>query len=124
VWLAANEGRQRQAMCGGSAQELQSVRFSREHICQICFGVLLLVGVGFLFVGLAVVPLLPHFQLDAVLSPGELANPDKRDATLSLLKKAAGNQWLFWAAGGLVVTCTSAIGLWAALQSRHTKEGQ
>jgi len=92
----------------------ETVRTSQERICRICFGILLAVGTGFVFVGLLVVPILPLFQLDAVLSPSELADPVKRDATRALLEKAAGNQWLFWVAGGLVVTCTSAIGLRAA----------
>jgi hypothetical protein len=93
------------------------MRNPRERVCRICFGVLLAVGIGFLFVGLVVVPLLPHLQLDAVLTPWELADRQKRDATLVMLKRAAGNQWLFWAAGGLVVTVTSVVGLRAALGS-------
>ena len=87
----------------------------RGCVCRICFGLLLAAGIGFLLVGLVVVPVLPYFQLDAVLTRTELADRQKSDATLVLLKKAAGNQWLFWSAAGLVVTVTSAVGLRAAL---------
>ncbi len=87
---------------------------SRERTCRACLGVLLATGVFFLVVGLLVVPVLPHIQLDAVLSPGELADPAKRAATITLLQKASGNQWLLWTAGGLAVTVVSAVGLRAA----------
>jgi hypothetical protein len=92
------------------------MRTSRERTCRTCFGILLAIGVLFLFVGLLVVPVLPYFQLDAVLSPGELADPAKRAASLALLQKASGNQWLLWTAGGLAVTVASAVGLRAAWQ--------
>src|SRR5579883_173765 len=81
------------------------------RITQTCFIVLIAVGLGFLFVGLLVKPIMPYIQLDRVLTPEELLDPNKRDATVALLKKAAGNEWLFWTASGLVVTVTSGIGL-------------
>jgi hypothetical protein len=74
------------------------MREPRERVCRTCFGVLLAVGIGFLFVGLVVVPVLHYFQLDAVLTRRELADRQKHHATLVMLKRAAGNQWLFWAA--------------------------
>jgi hypothetical protein len=91
------------------------MRDRREQICLICFGVLLAVGIGFLLMGLFVVPLMPHFQLDVVLSPSELADPQRRSQTLALFKAASGNQWLFWSLGGLVIILASGSGLWAAL---------
>lgn len=84
---------------------------SREKTRRTCFGVLLAVGVGFLFLGLTVVPRLPYFQLDTVLSPSELADPHRRAETLALLQRASGNEWLLWVAGGLVVVVASGIGL-------------
>jgi hypothetical protein len=60
------------------------------------------------------VPALPHFQLDAVLTPQQLADVQTRDTTLALLKKASGNTWLLWFVAGLVVTTCAAIGLAAS----------
>jgi hypothetical protein len=85
------------------------MRNSPERTCRICFLVLANVGFGFLGVGL-IMPILPYFQLDAVLTPSELADPQKVASTLALLKKAVGNEGLLWALGGLVVIVTSVIG--------------
>ena len=60
------------------------------------------------------VPALPYFQLDAVLTPQQLADVQTRDATLALLKKASGNIWLLWFVAGLAVTSCAGIGLAAA----------
>lgn len=57
------------------------------------------------------VPSLPHFQLDAVLTPQQLADVRTRDTTLALLKRASGNTWLLWFVAGLVVTSCAAIDL-------------
>jgi hypothetical protein len=89
------------------------MRSAPQGICRICFGVLLALGLGLLAAGLAVVPILPHFQLDAVLTREELTDAPKRAAMLALLKNANGNLWLFWAGAGLVAICASALGLWA-----------
>jgi len=99
------------------------MRDSRERVCRTCFGVLLVVGVGFLFLGLIVVPLRPDFQLEVVLSPDELVDPHRRAEMLALLRRAAGNQWLFWTASGVVVIVTSGIGLWAALGLGYDEKG-
>lgn len=74
---------------------------------------MLAVGVGFVAIGLVVIPVLPYFQLERVLSPAELADKSKSAATLALLERAAGNTWLFWSLGGLFVIVLSAVGLWA-----------
>ncbi len=88
------------------------MRASPKVICQICLSVLLTLRVGLLFFGSLIVPILPHFQLDAVLTPEELADTRTRDAVLALLRKANGNQWLFWTGAGAVATCASLVGLW------------
>jgi len=80
---------------------------------KLCFAAMLAVGVGFVAIGLVVIPVLPYFQLDRVLSPAELADESKSAATLALLEKAAGNAWLLWSLGGLVVMVLSSVGLWA-----------
>jgi hypothetical protein len=99
---------------------------SQVRICRICFGVLLALGVGLLVMGLIIVPVLPHFQLDVVLTPAELADTQKREATLRMLRMATGNQWLFWTGAGLVASCASSIGLRAmrieTIKTRGNKE--
>jgi hypothetical protein len=77
-----------------------------------CFTAMLLIGLGFLLIGVCVVPVLPYFQLDAVLDDDELADAAKKAATLEILKRASGNQWVFWTVGGGAVAAISALGLW------------
>jgi len=62
---------------------------------------------------LVLVPALPYFQLDVVLTPQQLTDVQTRQTTLALLKKASGNTWLLWFVAGLVVTGWAAIG-WVA----------
>ena len=78
---------------------------------RFCFKALFVVGMGYLLIGMFLVPYLPYFQLDAVLTKAELADQGKRQATLELLKRASGNQWLFWSVAGALVSSLSAIGL-------------
>jgi hypothetical protein len=87
---------------------------SRGAIDRICFGVLMGVGVAFVALGLTVIPLMPYFQLDAVLLPADRNDPNCRAETLAVLNRAAGNQWLFWTGGGLLVIVKSGIGLRSA----------
>jgi hypothetical protein len=86
----------------------------RLFLCKVCFSALILVGVGFLAMGLLVRPNRPHFQLDAVLTPEELANDEERQATPTLLKKLArgNNNWIFWTVSGALVTAVSTFGQW------------
>ncbi len=72
------------------------------------------VGVCFMLAAVVLVPALPHFQLDGVLTPQELADVQKRDATLALLKRASGNTSLLWFAAGLLVTSCAGVGLAAS----------
>lgn len=86
----------------------------RLSIACICFGLSLTAGAGLAVVGVFVIPALPYFTLDAILTPEELADDAKREATLSLLHRAnRNNGWLLWTAAGLFVGVLSAIGLWS-----------
>jgi hypothetical protein len=82
-------------------------------LASICFIALFAVGGCLLFVGLLVEPYMPHFLLDHVLSPAELADSDKRDAMLALLERAQGNRWLLYSLAGISVMALSGVGLWA-----------
>jgi hypothetical protein len=57
---------------------------------------------------------LPHFQLDAVLTQEELADEVTKQEALAILQCAAGNQWVFWTVSGLIVALTSAVGLYVS----------
>jgi hypothetical protein len=83
-------------------------------VCRYCHVVVMVVGAGFLAIGLFVVPVLPYFQLDVVLSPTELRNQQVHDATLGMLKAASGNQWLVWIAAGGLLVVTGVIGFFAS----------
>jgi hypothetical protein len=87
---------------------------SRPAVTRFCFAALLVLGVGLLLVGLLVVPYEPYFQLDVVLNRLELADEDKKRATLELLKRASGNRWIIWSVFGISVSGLSAVGLWAS----------
>ena len=80
-------------------------------ICTACFVAVIILGVGFVALGVLVIPVLPYFQLDVVLSPKELADPGVRNTTLTLLKRATGNQWLVWTTAGAVLCIIGAIGI-------------
>src|SRR5262245_38204303 len=72
----------------------------------------LLGGLWQVLVAVAIVPVLPLFQLDAVLTPDELHDAAIKEKTYDLLRRASGNQWLFWLVPGLIVSTASATGLW------------
>jgi hypothetical protein len=91
---------------------------NRSALTRLCFTALLVVGIGFLLIGMFTVPYLPYFQLDAVLNKVELADEEKKLATLTLLKRANGNAWLIWSVAGLLVSGLSAIGLWSSRTTR------
>jgi hypothetical protein len=69
-----------------------------------------------MLVAVLLVPVIPHFQLDAVLTPQQLADPQTRQTTLALLKQASGNVWLLWFGAGLAVTVSAGIGLVASFR--------
>ena len=92
--------------------ECRSARLPR-----ICFAAILALGASFMAIGMFVIPVLPHFQLDRVLTPAELADESKSAATLALLERAMGNTWLFWSLGGLIMIAMSAVGLWGMSKS-------
>jgi hypothetical protein len=85
-------------------------------ICTVCFISVIVLGVGFVAIGVLLTPVLPYFQLDAVLSPKELADPQVRDVTLVILKKAGGNQWLLWFLAGAMPCAIGGVGLFASMR--------
>ncbi len=88
--------------------------FSASKLRTSCLFALLFIGVVLSLIGLLVIPSLPYVQLDAVLSPDELADDAKREATLAMLKRLNNNnQWAIWTVAGLLVVAFSAVGLYA-----------
>ena len=81
------------------------------QVCRASLAACLAVGIGFMLVAVLLVPALPHFQLDAVLTPQQLADIPTRDTTLALLQKANGNAWLLWFVAGLAVASCAGTGL-------------
>jgi hypothetical protein len=87
--------------------------FRRSGVARACFAAVVFIGLSFVFNGLIIIPARPNFQLDAVLTPAELADATQRNATLAMLKRAAGNDWLFWTGSGILIVAFAAVGLWA-----------
>lgn len=82
--------------------------------CRISLVACLLIGVAIILFAIVLVPTMPHFRLDGVLTPHELADPPTREATLALLKKTNRNEWVLWFLAGLAVTVTAGVGLFAS----------
>jgi len=78
---------------------------------RLCFIAVIFLGLVFIFFGVVIIPILPHFQLDVVLTQEELADEARLTSTLAMLKKASGNQWLFWVVGGVVQIVIGGVGL-------------
>jgi hypothetical protein len=95
------------------------VRSFGEKIPTICLAAQLILGLLLLVVGLFVMPTMPYFQLDRVLTPTELEDDNKRTATLELLMKAGGNQWLLWTIAGSTTVVLSVLGLLSIGQKVH-----
>lgn len=83
-------------------------------ICRTSLAACAAVGMCLMLIGVVLVPTLPHFQLDSVLTAEQLADAPTRDATLALLKRANGNLWLLWFAAGLITTSCAVVGLLAS----------
>jgi hypothetical protein len=93
------------------------VRPFGEKIPTICLAAQLILGLLLLVVGLFVMPSMPYFQLDSVLTPTE--DDNKRTATFELLMKAGGNQWLLWTIAGSTTVVLSVLGLLSIGQKVH-----
>jgi hypothetical protein len=76
-----------------------------------CFLATLTAGAALLGLGLLVVPVLPHFQLDVALTPEQLRDKAVVEQTTELLERASGNQWAIWSLAGLLVIAVSLRGL-------------
>ncbi len=80
----------------------------------------MLTGIGLVIIGLILVPVLPHIQLDAVLTSAELADDSKRSETLALLQKASGNGWLITTGLGVFIFVVSFVGYRSVVRISHT----
>ena len=77
-----------------------------------CFALSLLIGLWCFLCGLTVDTMMPHFMLDAVLTPDELADEQTRNRTLAILKKANESSTApYWFGTGVMILIISAIGL-------------
>ena len=81
---------------------------------RICFVAVIVAGLASMVVGLAVMPFRYLFQLDAVLTPAELRDPQVCESTAALLKNAAGNEWLLWTLFGIIQMVIGTVGLLAS----------
>lgn len=85
---------------------------------RLVLAVQLFAGLAMLLCGLIFVPMMPYVLLDVVLTPAELADTEKHDATLEMLKVALRHETVLWSIGGVIVSSLSAIGLIASKINR------
>ncbi len=91
---------------------------------RLCFIATIFLGLAFLFFGIILIPVLPHFQLDVVLTQEQLKDDTLRESTLAMLKKASGIQWLIWTIGGAAQLTIGVIGLLAnKVRGGHVSDG-
>jgi hypothetical protein len=93
-----------------------------EQTCRISFAVLVVVGLSLVTIGITIFLVLPYVQLDAILTPQERVDLEKREYTLGMLKRANGNLGVVVTSFGLMVTVTSLIGHRAARELEKRKE--
>ena len=84
-----------------------------QRTCRISLAVCFAMGALLMIIAVLLVPALPHFQLDRVLTFEELVDPATREATLTLLKKAQGNSYLALFLAGAIVAVAAGVGLFA-----------
>ena len=82
----------------------------RIGIVRRIYLVQLIAGFGMLAMGLIGVPAVTYSMLDVVLSPAELLDDAKLDATLSLLQRPNALYMATWIAAGVFLIGTSIAG--------------
>lgn len=84
---------------------------SPQQVCNWCFAITLFFGMAWVAIGVMVVPLRHHIQLDVVLTPEELADARIKEKTLEMLKRTGGNEWVIWTVAGAGLMAVSGVGL-------------
>jgi hypothetical protein len=74
---------------------------------------------GCVVVGSSLDSIQPHFKLDVVLTPEELADKSTRDRTLEILDRGQRKDWPFWCLAGLAIIVVAAIGLYSQMKPRQ-----
>lgn len=82
--------------------------------CQICFLLVLVIGLGCIVFGPALDAAVKAAKLDAVLSPEELTDKKMRSRTQALIDRTAKEYWPVWLGLGLMLVTVSVVGLRAA----------
>jgi hypothetical protein len=77
-----------------------------------CLRTLLAIGIAMIFFMAPISCTIPYANIDAVLSPEELADNEK----LSIAQRfaEASNEWRLWVFVGVIITAVSSAGLFAA----------
>ena len=91
-------------------------------LSQLCFILVLVIGLGCIVAGPALDTTYPYFQLDVVLTPEELQDDATRERTLEELKRNDRRRdWLYWVVVGLSLVAVGGVGLFAELDRRNLK---
>jgi hypothetical protein len=86
------------------------------HRQRVLFAIVVCISGYLLAVGLFVLPMKVHFQLDVILSPEELRDEKTRVRTLEILEKASqgGKEGFFVAIPAAVMVVVGLIGLFVS----------
>jgi hypothetical protein len=94
---------------------------NRKTVAKICLIGTLLTGLLCLACGATLDTMIPHFLLDVVLTPEELADGAVRDRTLSMLKQVKSGQAGYWFLTGSALLILSAVGLWSLRSEQNSQ---
>lgn len=91
-------------------------------LSQLCFLLVLTIGLGCILAGPALDTTYPHFQLDVVLTPEELQDDALRERTLEELKRNNRRRdWPFWLLVGVALVSVGGLGLFATLSNVQSR---
>jgi hypothetical protein len=91
-------------------------------LSQLCFILVLIIGLGCILAGPALDTTYPHFQLDVVLTPEELQDDALRERTLEDLKRNNRRRdWPFWLMVGAALVAVGGVGLFSTRRSESIR---
>jgi len=81
------------------------------NIIRMCFALIVVIGIGCIFVGPALDAAYPHVKLEHVLGSDELADQATHERTLDILKRGSRTDWPVWMLLGAILFAIGFVGL-------------
>ena len=89
-----------------------------RQLCQSCFILLLVIGIGCILGGPLLDKAVEAAKLDSVLSPEELRDDKLREHTQDLIKRTEKQYWPVWLVLGAIIVTVSGVGLRASAATK------